>query len=213
MTLHTLFLVRHGETAWNAEHRWQGHTDIPLMQSGIEQARRLAAYLRPTPIAAIYASDLQRASQTAAIIAEAQGVEVQTDARWREMNAGIFQGKTHDEITTHYADEFKRLNENWLDHVVEGGESRRQMRVRILAALDDVLANTVGERALVASHGGSLRLLVRTLFPDHPDAAHKPIENTSLTTLGYADGAWTLHAMSETPHLKAHVVDGEQEAQ
>jgi broad specificity phosphatase PhoE len=213
MTLSTLYLVRHGETTWNTERRWQGHIDIPLLETGKEQARRLAEYLRSTRIAAIYSSDLQRARMTADIIAEAQGIHAVPDVRWREMNTGKFQGLTHDEIMQNYAEDFRLLNENWLDHIVEGGESRRMMRVRILAALEDVLANTTGERALVVSHGGSIRLLLRTLFPDHPDAQHKPIENTSLTTLGYADGAWTLHSMSETPHLKPHVVDEEQEAQ
>lgn len=213
MTLSTLYLVRHGETAWNAEHRWQGHIDIPLMETGIAQARRLAEHLRSTPIAAIYSSDLQRARMTADIIAEAQGIAAQPDERWREMNTGKFQGLTHDEIVSNYADDLRLLNENWLDHIVEGGESRRMMRVRLLAALDDVLANTQGEAALVVSHGGSIRLLLRTLFPDHPDAQHKPIENTSLTTLNYDGSVWTLHAMSETPHLKPHVVDEEQEAQ
>lgn len=213
MTLTTLYLVRHGETAWNAEHRWQGHIDIPLMETGIQQARRLAEHMRPTRIAAIYSSDLQRARMTADIIAESQGIAVQADERWREMNTGKFQGLTHDEIVNNYADDLRLLNENWLDHIVEGGESRRMMRVRLLAALDDVLANTPGERALVVSHGGSIRLLLRTLFPDHPDAQHKPIENTSLTTLQRNGEAWSLHSMSETPHLKPHVVDEEQEAQ
>jgi broad specificity phosphatase PhoE len=213
MTFTTLYLVRHGETAWNAEHRWQGHIDIPLMETGIGQARRLADYLRGRAITAVYTSDLQRARMTADIIAEAQGIHAQSDERWREMNTGKFQGLTHDEIVANYADDLRLLNENWLDHIIEGGESRRMMRVRILAALDDVLSNTPGDAALVVSHGGSIRLLLRTLFPDHPDALHKPIENTSLTTLLYDNGIWTLHAMSETPHLKPHIVDEEQEAQ
>lgn len=213
MTLSTLYLVRHGETAWNAEHRWQGHTDIPLMDTGIHQARRLAQHLSERKIAAIYTSDLQRARMTADIIAEAQGMHAIPDVRWREMHTGIFQGKTHDEIVSHHADELRRLNENWLDHVVEGGESRRMMRVRLLAALDDVIAKTPGDSALVVSHGGSIRVLLRTLFPDHADAAHKPIENTSLTTLHRNDDSWSLFAMSETPHLQPHTVDEEQEAQ
>ncbi len=213
MTLTTLYLVRHGETAWNAEHRWQGHIDIPLMATGIEQARRLAAHLRETPLAAVYTSDLQRARMTADIIAEAQGIRALPDVRWREMHTGIFQGKTHDEIVANHSDELKQLNDNWLDHVVEGGESRRMMRERLLAALDDVVANTPGEHALVVSHGGSIRVVLRTLFPDHPDAQHKPIENTSLTTLRRSGAGWTLDAMSQTPHLKPHVPDEEQEAQ
>ena len=212
MTLTTLYLVRHGKTAWNAQKRWQGHMDIPLEESGIQQAQQLAEYLRPKPLAAVYSSDLQRARLTADIIAKPHGLRVQQDIRWREMHVGILQGLTHDEIVTHHAHEFQQLDENWFEHEVQGGESRRQMQVRISAALHEMQTQTDGS-ALVVSHGGTIRVLLRTLFPDDPDAQHKPIENTSLTTLRLTSMGWELVGLSETPHLQPHITEGDQEAQ
>lgn len=212
MALTTLYLVRHGKTAWNAQKRWQGHMDVPLEESGIQQARRLADYLRRHSLAAVYSSDLQRARLTAEIIAAPHGLPVQQDIRWREMHIGILQGLTHDEIVSQHADEFQQLSENWFDHEIQGGESRRQMQGRIITALQEMQAQTEGS-ALVVSHGGTIRVLLRTLFPEHEGARHAPIENTSLTTLRLTDAGWELVGLSETPHLQPHIIEGDQEAQ
>ena len=98
MTATTLLLVRHGETAWNAEHRIQGHLDIPLSPSGIQQAARLAKRLAGTPIDAIYSSELVRAWLTAEPLAACVGVPIVAETRLRERSFGIFEGLTLDEI-------------------------------------------------------------------------------------------------------------------
>src|SRR5574338_121077 len=110
-----LLLIRHGQTDWNVEGRWQGHLDEPLNAAGVKQAQALGDYLRERPISAVYSSDLGRARVTAERIAEPHGLSVNTDARWREQNLGVFQGLTTSEINGKYPDEMRQLRENYLD--------------------------------------------------------------------------------------------------
>src|SRR5262245_3515870 len=104
MAVERVLLIRHGQTDWNAAGRWQGFEEIPLNDEGWAQARALAAYLsnQNGKINAIYSSDLIRAFQTASAIGEAFKLNPQPDPRWREMNLGIFQKLTRDEITARY---------------------------------------------------------------------------------------------------------------
>src|SRR5947199_3660663 len=94
----TLLLIRHGETDWNAEHRWQGHADVPLNARGREQAKALAEELAPEGIDAIYASDLSRARDTAEIVGERLGVPVVLDPDLREIDVGSREGLTGEEV-------------------------------------------------------------------------------------------------------------------
>ena len=92
-----LYLTRHGETDWNAEGRWQGHTDVPLNSTGEAQARAMADALRGTGIGAVVSSDLRRACDTARIVAGILGVDVAyVDADLRERAFGLFEGLTRD---------------------------------------------------------------------------------------------------------------------
>ncbi|MBE0688577.1 MAG: histidine phosphatase family protein, partial [Anaerolineae bacterium] len=100
-------IIRHGETIWNHEKRWQGQLDTPLSERGVQQAKLLARYLQTRPITAIYTSDLQRAYVTGEIIADALGLRPQTDTRLREMNMGVLQGLTIGEIQARYAQELQ----------------------------------------------------------------------------------------------------------
>src|SRR3954469_644487 len=93
-----ILLIRHGQTDWNVEGGWQAHLDEPLNATGIKQAQALAEYLRGRAISAIYSSDLLRARVTAEWIAQAIGLPVKEDQRWRELNLGVFQGLTTSEI-------------------------------------------------------------------------------------------------------------------
>ena len=92
-----LILVRHGETEWNAQRRYQGHSDVPLSALGRRQAARAAERLAALKIDAVYTSDLGRALETAEIIAEQRGLEVCAEPRLRELNFGVFEGLTFDE--------------------------------------------------------------------------------------------------------------------
>jgi len=138
----TLLLVRHGETDWNAERRWQGHADVPLNARGLEQARTLAEQLMAEPVDAIYASDLSRARDTAAVVGERLGVSVVVDADLREIDVGPIEGLTAEEA---------RGFDGWQ------GEPREAHAVRVLRAVHRIAARHPGERVLVVTHGGSLR--------------------------------------------------------
>ncbi len=178
-----ILLIRHGETDWNAEQRWQGHLDVPLNQNGLAQVQALAKHLRGRPIRAVYSSDLSRAQATAAPIAETFGLTVKGDPRWRELNLGIFQGLTTSEISRQYPDEARRMHEDYMDYVMPKGEARRAMQARAYAAFGEIVADEAGPEIVVVSHGGTIRVLLMKLFGSGDEIVHKALYNTSISTV------------------------------
>lgn len=157
----TLLLVRHGETAWNAEHRIQGHLDIPLSPHGIRQAAQLAERLANEPIDAIYSSQLARAWLTAEAVAGRTGATLTAEARLCERCFGIFEGLTLDEIATRHPERFRQWRERDPRWAIEGGESGQQLIDRVLAALHEIVERHRGATVLVVSHGGVLDVVYR----------------------------------------------------
>ena len=102
MTVERVYLIRHGETDWNTNGRWQGLLPVDLNDTGRQQAQRLATALLHEEIEAIYTSDLSRAEETAHIVGDVLGIVPVTDARLRELDIGVFQGLTLDEIKQRY---------------------------------------------------------------------------------------------------------------
>jgi broad specificity phosphatase PhoE len=151
-----LILIRHGETDWNATHRWQGFTGPPLNDQGVKQARALAAKLAATPLDAVYSSDAIRAVQTAEIIAHPRGLPVRQDVRLREVNFGEWEGLTRDEINGRYAGAFRRWEECKLA-APTGGETDPDMADRVIEALAEIAASHPNERILVVTSGGPMR--------------------------------------------------------
>jgi broad specificity phosphatase PhoE len=157
-----VLLVRHGQSEWNATGRWQGHADPGLTALGEEQAAAAAATLarEEPPIARIATSDLVRARRTAEIMSAALGVECVVDPRWRERNAGDWQGLTRAEI-----------EEGWPGHLADGRRPDRWEHDDAVVgrALDALTAADVGARAaghgvvVVVTHGGVVRTLERHL--------------------------------------------------
>jgi probable phosphoglycerate mutase len=137
----TLLLVRHGETDWNASGRLQGHTDRPLNDYGRRQARELADRLADDGIAAIYASDLSRAKETAEIVGARLGLPIVIDADLRERNWGSWEGLTPEER----------------DAVAFEGETPRDHRDRLMRAVRRIAERHAGQRVVVVTHGGSMR--------------------------------------------------------
>lgn len=198
----TIYLIRHAQTAWNADGRWQGSIDIPLDELGRQQARALASHLATRPIGSIYSSDLLRARQTAEPIAAALGLPVQTDPRLREMNLGIFQGLTRSEILQRYPQELRSLSEDYMGFVVPNGESRQMMQDRAHEALTEIARTGIGPQIVVVTHGGTIRTLLLRHAPA-PQIAAVKFHNTSITTLRYDDGQWSLVELASTMHLGA----------
>lgn len=154
----TIHLARHGETDWNRELRWQGHADPPLNALGRQQARALAESLGGMRLAAVYSSDLRRASETAEIVAGRLEVPLHLDAGLRELDVGSWQGQTLAELEARHADAVAHWEESG-DHGWEGGESHGEMAARVLEAIRSIAAEHVGEEVLVVSHGGPMRAL------------------------------------------------------
>jgi broad specificity phosphatase PhoE len=200
----TLLLIRHGQTDWNVEGRWQGHIDVPLNDTGKRQAERLAHRLRTWPIAAVYSSDLRRAAATAGIIAAPLRLEPVTDSRWRERHGGAFQGLTREEIRANLPDAWQRLSQG----VVEppGGETRAALHDRIVAAFTHMCAQHRDEMVAVVSHGGALRVLVAHVLGLRAQRrmALSLRGNTGLTIVEVDDmDNATLVCLNDVAHLEA----------
>lgn len=183
----TLFLIRHGQTDWNVEERFQGHIDIPLNDVGREQARQLIPYFQKNPIQAVLSSDLVRASETAKIIAQPLGIEVYQHYGLREANLGAAQGMTRQEIEKQHGSD---LAERWRSsHVSDadvsypGGETGNQVRQRALHAIETFLQAHPWERIGVATHGGVIRRIMHHLLP--PNSPPVQIPNTVVYLVHY----------------------------
>ena len=151
-----LLLTRHGETDWNAEGRWQGHSDTPLNERGRQQARELAAQLAGVDV--VYASDLARARETAEIAARELGLDVILDDRLRERGFGVWEGLTSEEIEERFADAHAR----WKSGNGFGADNAEPFDVfaaRIHAFLEDVLGRHPDADVLLVAHGGSIRVI------------------------------------------------------
>ena len=195
----TILLARHGESDWNEEQRWQGHADRPLTELGRAQARALAERLAEVPLAAIYASDLARAHDTARAVAARKGMRVIARADLREVDVGSWSGRTRDEVEAQDPDGLHR----WLEGAKgwEGGEAYEEMAARVVAAVREIGAAHRGERVLVVSHGGPLRAVhARALGMElHAHRRHAPVEpNARLSAVVVEDGGFRrLHLPEE----------------
>jgi broad specificity phosphatase PhoE len=154
-----LFLVRHGQTDWNVEGRWQGHADVPLNAPGREQAANVARSLAEVGLRAIYSSDLIRARETAEALTAVTGLEVQLDPRLREIHQGEWQGLLVTEIQERYGQEFQRRRNDPLNVAPPGGETVLQVKERVVAAIEDIVRQHPLERVAVVSHGFALAVI------------------------------------------------------
>ncbi len=196
-----VYIVRHGETDYNATGRWQGFLDIPLNDMGRQQAARLAQYLQAQGdvIEHVYTSDLRRAHETAEIIARAYGLEAQTEVRLRETNVGVFQGLTNEEIDAKYGDIRHRWNQDNL-FVLPEGESRSQVQQRMMEFWHEWTARLPMRNAMIVSHAGSIRWLLRGIDPDYDHHSYD-LANTSLTIVQRLKTGWVLERAGTIAHL------------
>lgn len=157
-----LYLIRHGQSAGNAEGRFGGHGPTPLSDLGVQQAERTANVLAKEGIDVIYSSDLIRAVQTAEPLAKLLDIPINTSEAFRERNVGVLQGLTFDESKRdHPKDYYALINRN-INHVITDGESYRQLLKRITGELRTILRTHQRERIAIFSHTGAICYL--TLF-------------------------------------------------
>ena len=158
-----LLLVRHGESEWNAENRWQGQADPPLSRLGEEQARDAAERLRETTFSFLVTSDLRRARRTAEILAAALDLRLHVDPGLREIDVGDWTGLTRREIEAQWPGELADWSEG-RSELPLGGETRTHLVDRARASLARVAADaSPGDRVLVVTHGALIRNLDRAL--------------------------------------------------
>jgi broad specificity phosphatase PhoE len=185
-----LLLVRHGETDWNVERRWQGHADRPLNKRGRSQARELAERVVLERIDAVYSSDLARALETAQIVARRIGMKVLALRELREVDVGEFSGLTSEEIAELYpaaGARTRRRGYGW-----EQGESLAEMEARVLGAVRRIAAAHPVGRVLVVGHGGTIRALAAVAAGlDHAERRLRPlvVGNCSVARIACENGA------------------------
>ncbi len=159
MSAPQIHLLRHGQSTWNAEQRWQGHGGPGLTPLGREQARAAALQLREWKIERIVTSDLLRARETDAIMGELLGMESEADEAWRERALGLWTGLTRAEIEARWPAEYAHFRSGDPHARPGGGESNAMLRARAHAALAALRARHAGRRVLVVTHLGLARML------------------------------------------------------
>jgi probable phosphoglycerate mutase len=201
-----ILLIRHGETAWNAIRRLQGHLDVPLNAEGEHQAAALAQSLRDEPLDAIFASDLQRARQTAQPLAQACGMALQLEPGLRERCYGAFEGMMYADIEQHYPEAHAAWQAREIDARFPPGvhvaETLREFSDRVLATVTRLASGNYRKLALV-THGGVLECVyraARSLGLDH--ARDFDIFNASINRFRWDGSRFELLRWGDVSHME-----------
>lgn len=163
MKIKNIYVIRHGETDWNKNHRFQGQTDIKLNETGREQAIKLRPLMQQLQIESVYSSTLTRAYETAELATQEIKISIQKDDRLRETNVGAAEGLTMDELLQKFGPDsltkWRSYEERLLDYSFENGESKRQMMFRIRQVFLDIAQNSNRGSIAVFSHGMVMRAM------------------------------------------------------
>ena len=159
-----VFLVRHGATVLSAEDRYAGSVDVGLSDEGRAQARALGARLAAEPLAAVYASPMSRAQDTARLIVAGRGLDVVSVEELRETDHGHWEGKTREEIRERFSDEYLRWERDPFTFAPSSGETGLQVLSRALPAFLAIVDRHPDSAVLVVSHKATIRLVVSELL-------------------------------------------------
>lgn len=197
-----VLLLRHAETEWNRERRFQGWRDVPLSAIGREQAESAARLLAATRIDAVWSSPLARARDTAAIIAAPHRLAVQESEAFREMGFGDWEGLTRDEVRERFPDSHRAWAETPHEATWPGAETLAAVRARALAGLEALRAAHTGQTICLVSHGITGRLLILEALGLGPDRLWSfQLSSTGISELEFRDDWTTLHRMNSLIHL------------
>jgi alpha-ribazole phosphatase len=199
-----LFLLRHAETGWNRERRYQGWADTPLSDTGRAQAEAAGRLLASARLAAVWASPLRRALETAEAIAAFHGLEVRTDDAFKEMHFGEWEGLSVAEVSARFPGEYRTWVETPHRFAAPGGETLPAVRRRVLDGLERLRAAHAGETVCLVAHGISSRVLIL-------EALGLPLEriwsvavsSAGLSELEFRDDWTAVHRMNTLVHLEA----------
>lgn len=202
--------IRHGETAWNLAARMQGHLDIPLNDNGRRQAARMAQALVGEELHAVYASDLQRAMDTAQALAAVSGLAVVADAGLRERSFGVFEGLTFGDIEQRWPEAAQAWRSRRPGFAPEGGESLEQFYERSVGTATRLAQAHPGQTIALVAHGGVLDCLYRAASRLDLQAPRSwLVENTSINRLLHTPQGFTLVGWGDTLHLDGQALDEE----
>lgn len=183
----TIVLVRHGETDWNREKRYQGHADTPLNDAGRRQAHELAEMLRSEGVRVAYTSPLRRASETAAIVSADLGIDVRELEALREIDVGDWQGMTVDEVRTRFPEYAETgWHAGW-----PNGETHDELSRRVVPALLELGQRHGEESVLGVTHAGPIRAALMAasgLSPAELRAQMGPLRNCAVFRFAIRDG-------------------------
>jgi len=184
-----VYLVRHGATPLLAEDRFAGTTNVRLSDEGREQVRRLARRLASQPIAAFYASPMDRTMETAAILAEPHGLEVRPREGLKEINHGRWEGMARREVERRFPEEYARWETDPFSYAPEGGESGLAVTARALPTLLGIVGDHEKAHVVVVSHKATLRLLISTLLGFDPRSYRDRLDQSpaALNILDFRD--------------------------
>ena len=200
-----IYLIRHGQTDWNLEGKIQGRHDVSLNETGSKQAELLAMGMDKRPVVQIFSSRQKRALETAQAVGRRQHVAVTVIDGLEEVEFGEWEGKTWDEISREYPEEFKVWCTEPAEIVPPGGEPRPQIYRRIGNALKEILRRSRGDIAIV-SHGAALAYMVSIMLEkelgDHDEII---VKNASISTVEYdrETGKFHMAEANDVSHLKA----------
>ncbi|CCJ87931.1 2,3-diphosphoglycerate-dependent phosphoglycerate mutase GpmB [Cronobacter dublinensis] len=208
-----VYLVRHGETQWNAERRIQGQSDSPLTEKGEHQAMQVAQRAKALGITHIISSDLGRTRRTAEIIAQGCGCDVILDARLRELDMGILERRHLDTLTDEEEGWRRQLVNGTPDGRIPQGESMQEVSDRMHGALNACLELPEGSRPLLVSHGMALGCLVSTILglPAYAERRLR-LRNCSISRVDYQESpwlasGWVVETAGDVSHLDAPALD------
>ncbi len=194
--------IRHGQTLWNQLRKYQGHSDIPLNSTGIQQARRVAERLSKETLHAVYSSDLSRAVQTAQAIAQKHELSVQTLGGFREMDFGLWEGLTYEEIMEKWSEELTQMYSHPGKGRAPEGESFQEVQDRALAALTECVERHPGQNIVIAAHGGPLRaILCKLMGKGLEEIWNIGQDSTAVSRVEYEQGEYRVILINDTGHL------------
>ena len=200
----SIYLVRHGQTAWNKEEIFRGRTDVPLDETGLKQAELAGQYFKSMEIHAIYSSPLSRAWQTAQKIAQIQNLKVDPLEGILDMSFGDWEGHAHQEIRKMDNETYRQWVES--PHLVKlpGGESLDDVRGRAMAALEEVLRKHSEKTIVLVSHRVVCKVMICAILGlDNSHFWQIAQDTTAINLIQYKKGKYILSLMNETCHLKA----------
>jgi broad specificity phosphatase PhoE len=198
----SLVFIRHGTSTWNDERRIQGQLDPPLSEKGRDQARKLGARFRDTQVDGFYSSDLARARETAAAIAEVIGQSPEFRPELREVALGEWEGLQRADIMARYPEQWEQWSEHPSWDIVPGGEGTDAFESRVGAAIEGLIERHRSGRVLVVTHGGVIQVaLLRVVGRSSNGLFPFTINNTSLTVLQGTADRLVVGRVNDTCHL------------